>query len=171
MFRRMLIGALLLVALLAAPAAAQYDVSVTPGEVEAGGAITFSGEGCLPGAEITITLTEVAPGTTKAIGDVITITTITADENGAFTVTFDVPEGTAVGTYRVSAICGGEAVASAIINVVDGTTATTVPGSSNEPIVRTGSDLNGLGLAGAGLITVGGIILIATRSRRHQAEA
>ena len=38
-------------------------------------------------------------------------------------------------------------------------------------IARTGSDLNGLGLAGAALITVGGIILLTTRSRRHQARA
>ena len=44
-------------------------------------------------------------------------------------------------------------------------------GSSTGPILRTGSDLNGLGLVGAGLITVGGVILIATSTRRHQARA
>lgn len=168
MFRRMLIGALLLIALVAAPAAASYDFTVTPGEVEPGGAVTVAGEGCAPGAEVTITLTQLSAA--KAIGDVITVATVTADANGKFTITFNIPEGTATGTYKVAAVCGGEEVASANINVVDGTVATTAPPTSSEPIVRTGSDLNGLGLAGAGLITLGGIILIATRTRRHQAE-
>jgi len=56
--------------------------------------------------------------------------------------------------------------------VVEGPVATTTPGKpGGGTIARTGSDLNGLGLAGAALITVGGIILLTTRSRRHQARA
>ena len=166
MFRRMLIGAALLVALAAAPAAAQYPFNVSPGTVVAGGAVTVSGKGCSPGAEVTITVTEAA-ASDRAPGDVILTTTVIADENGAFTVTFEIPEGTPVGRYRVSASCDGTEVAASFIDVVDPATTPTTPGSGSEPIVRTGSDLNGLGLAGAGLITVGGIILIATRTRRH----
>lgn len=171
MFRRMLIGAAVLVALVAAPAAAQYDFNVSPGNVVAGGSVTVSGKGCEPGAEVTITVTE-AEAAAKAAGDVIYTTTITADETGAFTVTFAIPEGTAVGRYQVTAACDGTVVASEFFDVVSPSSATTNPSTGGtEPIVRTGSDLNGLGLAGAGLVTVGGIILIATRSRRHQARA
>jgi hypothetical protein len=173
MFRRMLIGAALLVALFAAPAAAQYPFNVSPGTVVAGGAVTVAGEGCEPGAEVTITMTEAAAQ--KAVGDVVFTTTVIADESGNFSVTFNVPAGTPVGTYEITAECGNGEVYSAFIDIVDATTPTTTPGTpgggSTTPIVRTGSDLNGLGLAGAGLITVGGIILIATRSRRHQAHA
>ncbi|MCU1372662.1 MAG: cell wall anchor protein [Ilumatobacteraceae bacterium] len=173
MFRRMLIGATLLIALAAAPAAAQYPFNVSPGTVVAGGSVTVSGKGCSPNAPVTITMVEGAAQ--KAVGDVIFETTITSDENGEFTFTFTVPVGTPVGTYEVKAECNDGVVFSAFIDVVDSTTATTTPGTgstgSSGPIVRTGSDLNGLGLAGAGLITVGGIILIATRSRRHQAQA
>jgi hypothetical protein len=170
MFRRMLIGAALLIALAAAPAAAQYPFNVTPGRVLAGGEVTVSGKGCDPGAEVTIVMVEAA--SQRKVGDVILTTTVIADENGNFTTTITVPAGTPVGTYQIKAECNDGVVFSAFIDVVDATTPTTTPGGgSTAPIVRTGSDLNGLGLAGAGLITVGGIILIATRSRRHQARA
>ncbi|WP_421119122.1 hypothetical protein ACE2AJ_17420 [Aquihabitans daechungensis] len=173
MFRKMLIGALMLVAVAAAPAAAQtYDFNVSPANVEPGGTVTVSGEGCQPGAEVTITVTEAAPQ--RAVGDVILTTTVTADGSGQFTATFTIPSGTATGTYEVTATCGDGVVLSDFINVVDGTVATTAPPSGSGgggTIARTGSDLNGLGLAGAGLITVGGIILLTTRSRRHQAKA
>ena len=171
MFRKMLIGAAMLVAVAAAPVAAQtYDFNVSPGNVEAGGAVTVSGKGCDAGAEVVITLTEAAPQ--KAVGDVILTTTVIANATGEFTATFNIPAGTATGTYQVTATCGDGVVLSDFIDVVDGTVATTAPangGGGN--IVRTGSDLNGLGLAGAGLITVGGIILLTTRSRRHHAKA
>ena len=164
MFRRMVIGALLLVALVAAPAAAQYDFTVSPGDVVPGGSVTVSGSGCQPGETVTITLTQVAA--TKAVGDSVVIATATTDANGAFTITFVVPEGTAVGSYTLTANCGGHQVGVGDLNVVAPGTATTTPGSTT-PIVRTGSDLTPLGLVGAALITVGGIILIATRTRRH----
>ena len=168
MFRRMVIGALLLLAVVAAPASAAYDFNVSPGEVSPGGAVTVSGKGCQPGAEVTITLTQTSAA--KAIGDTITVATGVTDENGEFTIEFQVPEGTAAGTYRVAALCDGTEVAAANITVMEPSTpSTTAVGTSTGPIVRTGSDLNGLGLAGAGLIAVGGIILLATRSRRHQA--
>jgi hypothetical protein len=172
MFRKLLIGATMLAALaVAAPAGAQtYDFNVSPGTVEAGGAVTASGKGCSPGAEVTIVVTE--GGAQRAAGDVILTTTGTADENGEFSITFTIPAGTPVGVYTVTATCDGTTVYSAEINVVDGTVVTTAPPSGGGgTIARTGSDLNGLGLAGAALITVGGIILLTTRNRRHQAKA
>lgn len=168
MVRKMLIGAAVLLALFAAPAAAQYDIIVTPGEVSPGGAITVSGQGCAPGAEVTITLTQISDA--RAIGETITVATVIADADGRFTMTFQVPEGTAVGRYEVAATCGGEQVASAFIDVVSTTPGTTVPANSG-PIVRTGSDLNGLGILGAGLLTAGGLILVATKRKRHHLEA
>jgi hypothetical protein len=173
MFRKLLIGTMMLAALaVASPAGAQtYDGNVSPGNVEAGGAVTVSGKGCSAGAEVTITVTEGAAQ--RATGDVILTTTGTADENGEFTVTFNIPVGTPIGVYTVTASCDGSVVFSDTINVVEGgTVVTTAPSTGGGgTIARTGSDLNGLGLAGAGLITVGGIILLTTRSRRHQAKA
>lgn len=168
MVRKMLIAAAAMIALFAAPAAAQYDITVTPGTVRPGGTVSISGEGCSPGAEVTITFTQVSDA--RAVGDTLTVATVIADENGKFTASFVVPEGTAVGRYEVAAFCDGSQVASAFVDVV-GDTATTTPGTPSGPIVRTGSDLNGLGLLGAGLLTVGGLILVATKTRRHESRA
>ena len=38
---------------------------------------------------------------------------------------------------------------------------------NNGTLPRTGSDLDRLGLMGAGLLTAGGLVLVATKSRRH----
>src|SRR5690349_697562 len=102
MFRKLLIGATMLAALaVAAPAGAQtYDFNVSPGTVEAGGAVTASGQGCSPGAEVTIVVTE--GGAQRAAGDVILTVTGTANENGEFSITFNIPPGTPVGVYTVT---------------------------------------------------------------------
>ena len=166
MVRKMLLGAFALIALIAAPAAAQYDFVVTPGTVTLGGDVTVSGEGCTPGDEVTITLTPVGDATTnRAAGDSVVVATGTADDEGQFTITFTVPTTTPTGSYEVEAFCSGYSVGSRIIEVV-------APGGGGDgSIVRTGSDLNGLGLLGAGLLTGGGIILLATKSRRNRATA
>ena len=66
-------------------------------------------------------------------------------------------------------------MASAFIEVPGESPVTTDPPTTGStgttgPIVRTGSDLNGLGLLGAGLLTLGGLILVATKTRRHEAR-
>lgn len=166
MVRKMLLGAFALVALVATPAAAQYDFVVTPGTVTLGGDITVAGEGCTPGDEVSITLTQLSEATTnRAVGDAVVVATTTADGEGEFTVTFPVPDGTTPGTYEVEAFCSGYSVGSSIIEIVG------PGGGGGGTIVRTGSDLNGLGLLGAGLLTGGGIILLATKSRRNRATA
>src|SRR4051794_38348278 len=101
MVRKMLIAALLLVALAASPAAAQYETGVSPGQVQPGGVITISGTACEPNVPITITITEVA--STKAVGDVLATLTVTPDGQGDFSITFTVPADTPPGTYAVSA--------------------------------------------------------------------
>jgi hypothetical protein len=163
MIRKMLIGAAMLVMAAAAPAAAQtYDFNVSPGTVVAGQEVTISGEGCAPFATVNITVTQ------RSTGTVILTATDETDANGEFTYSFAMPADAAPGWYDILATCGDQEFRGEVL--VEGSS-TAPSGGSTAPIVRTGSDLNGLGLAGAGLITVGGIILIATRSRRHQARA
>lgn len=166
MVRKMLIAAAVMLALFAAPAAAQYDITVTPGRVRPGGTVSISGEGCTSGATVTITLARFPKGTP------VVVATTTADQAGKFTTSFKVPVGTKPGRYRVAASCDGAEVASAFVEVT-GETPTTAPpsGTGNGTIVRTGSDLNGLGLLGAGLLTLGGLILVATKTRRHESRA
>ena len=120
--RRVVIGAMLLVMVAASPAAAQYDdFTITPGSVQPGGTVTVTGQGCSPGAEVTITLTEGDTSAAKAAGDVIATTTVTADEDGRFNTTITVPAGTPPGTYSVDATCDGVLVGHAVIDVVDAT--------------------------------------------------
>lgn len=166
MVRKMLLGAFALIALVAAPAAAQYNFTVTPGTVVQGGELTVSGEGCSPADEVTITMTQLSDSTTnRAIGDSVVVATGTADDQGEFTITFTVPDTLPTGSYEVEAFCSGYSVGSSIVDVV------APGGGGGGSIVRTGSDLNGLGLLGAGLLTGGGIILLATKSRRNRATA
>jgi hypothetical protein len=181
MIRKMLIGAAMLVVAAAAPAAAQtYDANVSPGTVVAGQEVTVSGEGCVPGSTVSVKVTQ------RATGNIIYTGSDVTDSTGGFTFKFTMPSDAAPGWYDLEARCpNGGSSADRIAGTVEGndlvwrmeilvvadSTATTVPSSGSGPIVRTGSDLNGLGLAGAGLIAAGGVILIATRSRRHAARA
>ena len=170
MFRRMLIGAAVLLALAAAPAAAQYDFTVTPGQVEAGGVVSVAGSGgCHPNEQVTITLTQISAA--KAVGDKIVITTLTTNAEGEFSGSFTVPAGTQPGTYDVTAHCNNDDVGTAELVVVKGSTVTTPGHGAGGPIVKTGSDLNGLGMVGASLLIAGGIVLVATKSRRDAARA
>lgn len=165
MVRRMLIGAIALLVLGAAPAAAQYGFAVSPGTASPGGQVSVSGKGCSPGATVTITLT--LQEAQRAEGDSVVVATLTADENGAFSGTFTVPADAVLGVYLVEAFCDGARVGSAELNIVAPSDGDGGDGS----IVATGSDLNGLGLLGAGLLTAGGIVLIATKGRRHRTAA
>jgi hypothetical protein len=166
MFRKMLIGALALVALAAAPAAAQYNLDVG-GELVPGGEVTVSGDSCAFDAEVEVRLTQLTSD--RAVGDTTVVATGTADGEGNYDITFQLPADLEPGTYEISVYCNGAFVRSAQVQIQEAGTATTQPGSGSGggPIVRTGSDLNGLGLVGIGLLTVGGIILIATKTRRH----
>ena len=181
----------LLLAVMAAPAAAQYrPVVVTPGQVSAGGAVTVTGQACMSNEVVQVYLVpgeapasetttpkatpesgKAAPG--RAIADTrggVLVATVTADKDGNWTATFNVPAGTAVGTYHVAASCG-TLVQSANIEVVPDST--TVPGgggngsSGGGSTADTGANIDRLGLIGAGLLVAGGLLLVATKRRRH----
>jgi hypothetical protein len=160
MIRKMLIGAFALVAFVAAPAAAEYNITVTPGTVVAGGEFTVGGDFCKPGEQVTITVASVATG------DVVLTSTVVADAEGEFTVTLTMPSNVAPGAYEITSSCTN--VRSARINVGSGGGGGNGGGGT---IVRTGSDLDKLGLVGAALLTFGGLVLIATKTRRHDAKA
>ncbi|MEZ5138134.1 MAG: hypothetical protein R2711_05045 [Acidimicrobiales bacterium] len=178
MFRKMLVAALALVALVAAPVAAEYDFSVSPTVVQAGGVVTVSGTGCVPFSTVSVKVTQRSTGTIVYTGSDQT------DANGEFTFDVQLPKNLAPGFYDLEARCpldgstaptralqgtveGNDLVFRAVIEIV------AAPGGGgggggvdDGNIVRTGSDLNGLGLVGAGLLTVGGLVLIASKRRR-----
>ena len=163
MLRKMILGAVALVALFAAPAAAQYGFIVTPGTVVEGSNVSVSGRGCAPGATVQITFKK-APDTATTPDPAFVVKTGTADSSGNFNFTFMVPAGTPPGTYDVSAFCGGQLVGRERITVEAATTATTVA-VGNLP--RTGTDITPMAMAGAGLLTAGGLFLLAGRKRRR----
>lgn len=195
MVRKLLLTTIALVVLAATPAVAQYpDIVVTPGKVVPGGTVTVSGKGCPPGSTVVVTLKKApaaAPaslptggsegqlsraagtaGTTRlvdlAVGEVVA--TVTADQDGNFNASFKIPPHATPGFYDVITECDG-IVQSQRIEVLGQTEVppSNPPGGGARPdgeIVRTGSNLNGVGLIGAGLLAVGGLVLLASRKRR-----
>lgn len=183
MFRRALVGAALLVVLMAAPAAAQYQPNtVTPGSGVAGTEITVAGSGCAPFQDIEITVYPETQSTLAGIPDsapVITVNT-TSDADGNYNVSFTVPAGLAPGWYDILGPCpkrvdididraNGEKLyfLGRFLVVAPGAPGGNQGGGVDLP--RTGSDLNSLGLIGAGLLVAGGLVLTATTSRRRSA--
>lgn len=176
MMKRILIVAAVLVLGATAPAAAQYpEIIVTPGQVVTGGEISVEGSGCPPNSPYTITL--------KPAGsdEGVVVAEGTADADGAFNTSFIVPAGTEPGSYDVVVQCGDiirvETIQILANNVTPpttpgttpGTTPSTPPGTGSGDLPTTGSDLNGYGLVGAGLLTVGGLFLLGARKRRTSA--
>ena len=150
MVRKVLIGAVMMVALFAAPAAAQYPTFVVnPGTVDQGGNATFQGSGCAPGATVTITIN----GQTFA--------TVTANGQGQYNGSFVAD--LAPGTYTVTATCGDLVQTSPL--TVRGVSAGDRPGGGGAPLARTGSSTNALALAGAALLAVGGGAMVVSRKR------
>lgn len=155
MVRKVLIGALMIVAVFAAPAAAQYpDFTITPGGVETGGVAGFSGSGCPPGSTVTIA----ANGQTLA--------TVVANAQGEYsgTATINLPPG----NYTASATCG-DIVRTFPLNV-RGVSQGRPPagvggGTGGAPLPRTGSDSNNLAVVGAALLLVGGGAMVVARKR------
>ena len=152
----------------AGTASAQYNpVVVTPSPATPGGTITVTGS-CSPDATAEVRLTQVSTGT------VIMTRPATTDADGNFSLDITLPSNLEPGTYRADVLCDGTVVDSATFeivadNVAPTTTAATQQPPTEEPIVRTGSDVGPLSLGGVALLTVGGILVVA--SRRRSAEA
>jgi hypothetical protein len=128
-------------------------IEVDDSTVQAGDPVTVTGENCNIGAEVTVTFGGVEVGTT----------TVGAD--GTFSLTFDVPAGTAAGTYAVEATgCGADVLGTTVTvgPVAIGPPPAALPrtgSSSTEPLVRTG----------AVLLAAGAVLVYAVR-RRQQAS-
>ena len=113
------LGALLLVGIgFGLPAQAGYTppsgISIDKPIVDPGESVTVTGEGCAADVEVTILLgeTQVATATTAA--------------DGTFSATFEVPPGTAAGTYTVDAVdCTVEVLSTTLTVRAAATTATT----------------------------------------------
>lgn len=188
MIRKILLvmsGVFALVALVAAPASAQYpDITVSPGTVGPGGTVTVTGQGCSPGEPVTISLRPSAEDADRAIPAAgAVVATTTADENGDFSADFVIPADAQPGSYDVVVECGGITRVAGLVLVADDATpppstpAPTDPGgqgsnnggSGSGNLPGTGSNLNGYGLLGAGLLTIGGLFLLGARNRRSAA--
>ncbi len=182
MVRKMLLGAVMVLALFAAPAAAQYNFTVSPTQVLPGGLVNVSGEGCKPQAQVKIKVTYIESYVGAKVPKLIAQYSTKANAEGEFSYSFRVPADAKPGVYLLEARCPAGGVSDQAQGVLEGPdrvfrdyliiplgTTPTTPGSTDDgTIVRTGSDLNGLGIAGAAMLGVGGAILLATRSRRHR---
>lgn len=184
MFRKMLIAGLALVALMASPAAATYDFEVSPTVVQAGGVVSVSGKDCPPLSPVGVKVTQ------RATGKIVYQASDTTDAAGEFSFQIKLPSNLAPGWYDLEARCplkpglpadynrralqgeveGDYLVFRASFEVKAAPSGNGGTGTDDGTIVRTGSDLNGLGLVGAGLLTVGGLVLVASK-RRKTADA
>jgi hypothetical protein len=169
MVRKALMGALLILALAASPAAAQYGpLVVQPGQVSPGGQVTITGQGCIPFEDITITIAPQGGG-----APIVTVQT-QADEDGYFSVTVTIPQNAQPGRYIVDSTAA--CVDPSTLVVTGPRQQVPPPGRPAQPprpgtVARTGADLDRLGLIGAGLLVVGGGVLLATKRRRHASPA
>ncbi|MFB9071572.1 choice-of-anchor G family protein [Citricoccus parietis] len=77
------------------------DLSVSPGTVAPGEDVTVDGSGYPPSAEVDVQLLDPAGAPVPG-----TATTVTSDENGDFTTTITVPEGTEPGAFEVEGVSG-----------------------------------------------------------------
>lgn len=185
MFKKLLIVAAVLVIGAAAPASAQYpEIVVNPGSITPGGSVTVSGKYCNPNENVTVTLRPVATADRAIPAEGIVVATTVANEEGEFNTSFTIPADATPGSYEVVVNCGGtERIVPIEVlsqNVTPPSTPPTTPGGGNNgnngsngngsgELPRTGSDLNGFGIVGAGLLTAGGLFLLGARKRRSAA--
>jgi hypothetical protein len=129
------------------------DPTVRPGEP-----VTATASGFQPGSVVTFTL----------LGDVVG--TAIADADGVATITFDMPSDLAPGEYML--VASGVApdgspleVTTTITVVAAGTEATADTSRRDDPLARTGSDVQGLLRVGAVMLTLGAVLVLAVRKR------
>jgi LPXTG-motif cell wall-anchored protein len=154
MLRKVLIGALMLTALVAGPAAAQYpDFAITPGTVNVGGNATFQGSGCAPGSTVTITI------------DGKVVATVTADASGDYNGSFVADMAPGTYTVTVTPVATWSAPPPLTVRSVAVTPPPPGGGTGGTSLPRTGSNTNTMALVGAGLLLLGGGAILATRKR------
>ena len=163
MIRRMLVlGALLVttmatLAITATSASAQYvpgtpGIVVNPGSTTVGGEVTVQGTGCP--ANVTVTI---------KIGDIV-VGTATSNDAGNFTFHVKLPPSITPGQYTVHALCG-DLDLTAVLSVSALPVSTTIATGGTLP--KTGTDSGMWVKVGLSLVAVGGLLVLATRRRRH----
>lgn len=157
------LGAMLLAGIgLGLPAQAQYTpqpgITIDKPVVSAGETVTVSGQDCEAGATVTISL-----GGTQ-------VATATTGEDGTFSASFEVPPGTAAGTYTVTASnCTVEVLSSTL--TVQGATTATNASTAGTTLPRTGSGTTETLLrVGVVLVACGGLLAFAARRRTAGAK-
>lgn len=168
MLKKILIVAVALVALMGAPAAAQYGdtFSATISNTNPGPGETVTIEGsCSVGEEVEVTLDM---ATTARAAQVLG--TIVVDADGTFSGPVTIPADLAPGTYTVTATCGGE-VLSIDITVGDSTTPTPPDQGGTGPLARTGADGTSTLLKVAGGLVLAGAAFALVATKRRTATA
>jgi LPXTG-motif cell wall-anchored protein len=145
--------AALLVALVASPAAAQYDpltpgFVITPSITPPGQQVTAIGFGCPGGSTVVLTIA----------GTVLGTGTAAEDGQGSFTIDFTAPPN--AGDYTVTVTCG-EVTMTNTLTVVSSTTLPATGSGTTLPLAR----------LGIGLLVAGAFIVLALRRRRDERPA
>src|SRR5699024_6413731 len=141
---------------------------IDPDEAGVGDEITVDGEGFEPNTTVVVTYTD-------SEGNVVGTQEVTTDDDGAFTTSFEIPEGTALGDLEVHASDGeNEATETVAIidtakvppKVVSSDRATTTAGSGSGYLPRTGAEVMTLMMI-AGLAVIGGAGLVSVRNMKR----
>jgi endo-1,4-beta-xylanase len=149
------------------------EITLSAGEVVAGGTIAFELSGFEPGAEVTIKLQDdVQPAAhagrsalqLAAVVLPATLGVVTVDESGEASGAAVIPADTPVGTYLLTASVQGTVVASAGLSVI----AAADPGGELPPgvIAMTGLSIAGALWAALGLLIAGVALMIARRREK-----
>jgi len=159
----MVFGLFAATSVLAGPAGAldypgKSTLTVNDPTPKCGQTVDVVGTGFLPDTLVTVTVGG------KVVG------TITTDDQGSFTFPYVVPDPCVDGEQQTITATDGTNTLTVDITL-SATTATTLAPSGNLP--RTGSSDTTLHLVQLSvlLIAVGGVLLVATRKRRHTADA
>jgi len=130
-------------------------LTAIPTTFNRGASVTVTGAGFQPNFETTIEFNSV----TVQVGTALT------DAAGAFTTVITVPTNAAFGAHTISAVCDATGnVSSTGVEIEGGaiTTTTSPPG----PLVRTGSDIEPLVVAGAIALLAGTAFVLVAKRRR-----
>ena len=161
--------------MLAVPALAASEASAAPGVLGAYGPVTCTVTISITpstvglGATITITISGNCGNDTFTIvlhSSPVTLGTISTNASGSGTGSFTVPTSTSPGTHTITATDPSGNSASATITVT-GAAATTATTTSSAALPFTGANAAGTAAIGAGVLCVGGLLVLGARKRRQ----
>jgi hypothetical protein len=139
----------------AAPYTTQPTVAVSSQTVTAGGSITFSGSGFLPGETVRIT-----------VSDPITLKSVVADSSGSFSTVIVLPAGlTGAQTLTATGLTSGR-TASITIQVLAASANPFPTSTATGGLAFTGAAVGAIGALGGLLLIGGGLMMLASRRRK-----